>query len=352
MRKNRKKIKDSMMLLVILSLLAVTEARIGPSLPNPHPSIQEIIARDPLWIRYKMAYHKHYRGEENVMRRRTFFENLISILKHNLDELKGLKSFKKGLNKYSDLTHQEYMKYLNGFKIMPDVIVNSTDWIPLVNIDLPDQVDWREKGLVTPVKDQGMCGSCWAFSSTGSLEGQHMKKTGNLVSLSEQNLVDCVKENDGCSGGWMDSAFEQIKKENGIDTETSYPYVGIQDSCFFNEFTVGATCTGYVDIPEGDEEVLKQAVAKIGPISVAINADSENFHNYRSGIYDEPNCPNSVSALTHAVLVVGYGTENGTDYWLVKNSWGTTWGIKGYIKMSRNKDNQCGIATRASFPLM
>ncbi|GFY48223.1 cathepsin L [Trichonephila inaurata madagascariensis] len=314
--------KDSIMLLVIFSLLAITEARIsnfGPSLPNPHPSIQEIIARDPIWIGYKMTHRKYYIGEEDVMRRRIFFENMLSTLKHNLEELKGLKSFRRGINKYSDLTHEEYMKYLNGYKFKPHATVNSTDWMLLVAVDLPDKVDWREKGLVTPIKDQGMCGSCWAFSSTGSLEGQHKKKTGNLVSLSEQNLVDCVKENDGCNGGWMDSAFEQIKKENGIDTETSYPYVGIQDSCFFNEFTVGANCTGYVDIPEGDEEVLKQAVAKVGPISVAINADSPNFHNYGSGIYDEPNCANTVSALTHAVLVIGYGTENGTDYWLVKN---------------------------------
>ncbi|GFW72852.1 cathepsin L [Trichonephila clavipes] len=149
--------KDSIMLLVIFSLLAITEARIGdfrPSLPNPHPSIQEIIARDPLWIRYKMAHRKHYRGEEDVMRRRIFFENIISALKHNREESKGLKSFRRGINKYSDLTHEEYMKYLNGYRFKPDAIVNSTDWIPLVNIDLPDKVDWREKGLVTPIKDQ------------------------------------------------------------------------------------------------------------------------------------------------------------------------------------------------------
>ncbi|GFU52292.1 cathepsin L [Nephila pilipes] len=343
------------MLLLLFSLLAVTDARIGsygPTLPNPHPSIQEIIARDPLWIRYKMTYQKYYRSEEDIMRRRNFFQNLIRILEHNLEAAKGLRSYKRGLNKYSDLTHEEYMKYLNGYKVKNGTTLTSIDWIPLVNVDLPDKVDWRKKGLITPVKDQGMCGSCWAFSSTGSLEGQHKKKTGNLVSLSEQNLVDCVKENEGCNGGWMDSAFEQIKKENGIDTETSYPYVAIQDSCFFNEFTVGATCAGYVDLPEGDEEVLKQAVAKIGPISVAINSEAEGFHSYKNGIYDEPNCPNSVADLTHAVLVIGYGTENGTDYWLVKNSWGPTWGMNGYVKMSRNKDNQCGIATKASYPLV
>nr|AJF94917.1 cathepsin L8 [Nephilengys cruentata] len=343
------------MFFVIFSLLAVTEARIanhGPTLSNPQPSVQEITARDPLWIRYKLAFHKNYSREEETIRRRIFFHNVALILAHNLEESKGFRSFRRGINKYSDLSHQEYMKYLNGYKVKHGVAVNSTDWIPLVNVDLPSKVDWREKGLVTAVKDQGKCGSCWAFSTTGSLEGQHMKKTGDLVSLSEQNLVDCVKDNEGCNGGWMDSAFEQIKRENGIDTEASYPYVGVQNSCLFNKLTVGATCAGYVDLPEGDEKVLKQAVTKIGPISVAINAGAESFHNYKSGIYYEPNCPNDVDDLTHAVLVIGYGTENDTDYWLVKNSWGSSWGMNGYIKMSRNRDNNCGIATKASYPLV
>ncbi|GIX82504.1 cathepsin L [Caerostris extrusa] len=212
--------------------------------------------------------------------------------------------------------------------------------------------EWLQSRTGHCGQDQQSCGSCWAFSTTGSLEGQYKKKTGKLVSLSEQNLIDCVTVNNGCHGGTMDDAFEFIKNENGVDTEESYPYEAVQDSCSFKPQNVGATCTGHVDVPTGDEEALKQAVATVGPVSVAIDAHHESFHDYKTGIFDEPSCGNELSDLTHAVLVVGYGSEEGADYWLVKNSWGESFGHRGYIKMSRNKNNQCGIATMASYPLV
>ncbi|XP_060735500.1 digestive cysteine proteinase 2-like [Tachysurus vachellii] len=149
------------------------------------------------------------------------------------------------------------------------------------------------------------------------------KKTGKLVPLSKQQLLDCSTENRGCLGGLMNLAFDYVK-ENGISTEESYPYEAKKGSCRYNPYTVEATCDGYININSGDEYALKEAVATIGPISVAIDARHTSFNNYKSGIYIEPNC--SSTTLNHAVLVVGYGTENGKDYWLVKNSWGLNFG--------------------------
>ncbi|GIY44450.1 cathepsin L [Caerostris darwini] len=307
---------------------------------------------DEHWGHFKNTFKKSYSSDEEYKRRLVWEDRVVSLAHHNLRADMGLHSFRRGLNKYSDLTHEEYMETLNGFRVGNYQKRNATTWLRLTSVDIPDQVDWREEGLVTPVKDQQSCGSCWAFSTTGSLEGQHKKKTGKLVSLSEQNLIDCVTVNNGCHGGMIDDAFEFIKNENGVDTEESYPYGAVQDSCSFKPENVGATCTGHVDIPTGDEEALKQAVATVGSVSVAIDAHHESFHDYKTGIFDEPSCGNELWDLTHAVLVVGYGSEEGADYWLVKNSWGESFGQKGYIKMSRNKDNQCGIATMASYPLV
>nr|prf Cys protease [Drosophila melanogaster] len=226
-------------------------------------------------------------------------------------------------------------------------------FISPAHVTLPKSVDWRTKGAVTAVKDQGHCGSCWAFSSTGALEGQHFRKSGVLVSLSEQNLVDCSTKygNNGCNGGLMDNAFPYIKDNGGIDTEKSYPYEAIDDSCHFNRAQVGATDRGFTDIPQGDEKKMPEAVATVGPVSVAIDASHESFQFYSEGVYNEPQC--DAQNLDHGVLVVGFGTdESGEDYWLVKNSWGTTWGDKGFIKMLRNKENQCGIASPSSYPLV
>ena len=253
------------------------------------------------------------------------------------------------MNKFGDLDAGEFANIYNGYRSRRRSS-NTTAKFVATGAQLPDEVDWRTKGCVTGVKNQGQCGSCWAFSATGSLEGQHQLKTGNLVSLSEQNLVDCSGKygNDGCNGGLMDDAFEYIKANHGIDTEASYPYVARDERCRFNPSNVGATDTGYVDIKHDDENALQEASATIGPISVAIDASHSSFQMYSGGVYYEPSC--SSTQLDHGVLVVGYGTDNGEAYWLVKNSWGTDWGMKGYIMMSRNRDNNCGIASEASYP--
>jgi len=185
------------------------------------------------------------------------------------------------------------------------------------------------------------------------MEGQHFRKTGKLVSLSESNLVDCSGAwgNGGCDGGRMDHAFQYVIDNHGIDTEASYPYTPSDGPCRFkNDSSVGATFRTYVNVKSGNENALKEAVARFGPISVAITA-TKHFEFYTHGVLDDPTC--SGKPLNHGVLVVGYGTTpNGTDYWQVKNSWGIGHGNKGYYMMSRNKGNQCGIASMASYPVV
>ncbi len=257
--------------------------------------------------------------------------------------------FTLGLNAFADLESSEFVNLINGFR--GKRATNSSAKVYHSNgVRLPSTVDWRTKGAVTGIKNQGQCGSCWAFSTTGSLEGQHFLKTGKLISLSEQQLVDCSGSygNEGCNGGLMDNSFRYIQANGGDDTESSYPYEAHDDTCRFNPSNVGATDDGYVDIASRDESALQEAVANVGPISVAIDASHMSFQLYSGGVYNEPSC--SQTQLDHGVLAIGYGTDGGKDYWLVKNSWGTSWGLQGYIMMSRNKNNQCGIATQASYP--
>jgi len=252
-------------------------------------------------------------------------------------------------NEFMHLTSDEFGQIYNGFFASEFTIPETVEEVSTV--DLPTSVDWRQKGAVTGIKNQGQCGSCWSFSTTGSTEGARVLQGGkSLVGLSEQNLMDCSTRfgNMGCNGGLMDDAFKYIMSNNGLDTEASYPYTAEDGTCHYSSANCGATITGYQDIPSGSESSLQTSSANIGPISVAIDASHSSFQFYSGGVYYEPAC--SSSQLDHGVLVVGYGTDNGSDYWLVKNSWGTSWGLQGYIQMSRNRNNNCGIATAASYP--
>jgi len=304
------------------------------------------------WEAFKSHHGKKYNNDvEERFRMKIYLENRGRIAKHNKDPQAP---FKLAMNQYGDFLSHEFAKRMNGFRMeLRNASLHNLEGATFLtphHFVAPKTVDWRTQGYVTPVKDQGQCGSCWSFSATGALEGQHMRKSGKLTSLSEQNLVDCSRAegNEGCNGGLMDNAFLYIKKNKGIDTESSYPYEGQDDKCRYKKVDAGAEDTGYVDVPSGDEEKLMHAVASVGPVSIAIDASHESFQFYSKGIYVEAKC--SSTELDHGVLVVGYGTDEGQDYWLVKNSWGPTWGDGGYIKMARNKDNQCGVATQASYP--
>jgi len=303
------------------------------------------------WQTYKASFGKAYAtAQEESARFNIFVENHRIVEQHNQEYAAGKHTFDLGMNQFADMTNQEFRSIVNGYKRKTPKPTGGEQYQPTADA-LPASVDWRAKGYVTDVKDQGQCGSCWAFSATGSLEGQHFKQSGKLVSESEQNLVDCSwkQGNEGCNGGLMDQAFTYIKSNKGVDTEVSYPYQARDGKCRFNSTNVASTDAGFVDIKSGSESDLENAIATIGPISVAIDASKNSFQLYKSGVYYEASC--STSALDHGVLAVGYDTtSDGQKYYIVKNSWNASWGQKGYIWMSREKNNNCGIATEASYP--
>ncbi|CAF3017585.1 unnamed protein product [Rotaria sp. Silwood2] len=306
------------------------------------------------WSLFKRVHKKQYASIDEEMTRRNIWEdNLARIHQHNLEADLGVYSYTLGMNQFGDMTHEEFKKQLNEFKISANMEKHKFDhdtFFALSHVTVPRAVDWRTDGFVTSVKDQGACGSSWAFAATGALEGQHKHQTRRLVSLSVQNLIDCSTDfgNAGCNGGVIDSAFQYIKENGGIDTEESYPYEARNGKCRFNSTNIGANSTGFRDIKTMDEAALTYAIAIRGPIAVFIDASHSSFQFYQSGVYDEPNC--SSTTLDHCGLVVGFNATDSQLYYIVKNSWGTTWGIDGYIWMSRNKNNQCGIATMASYP--
>ncbi|KAL6044180.1 hypothetical protein STEG23_019860, partial [Scotinomys teguina] len=287
---------------------------------------------------------------EEEVRRLIWEKNLKFVMLHNLEYSMGMHSYDLGMNHLGDMTSEEVTSLMSSLRVPSQWQKNGT-YKANPNQKLPDSLDWRDKGCVTEVKYQGSCGSCWAFSAVGALEAQLKLKTGKLVSLSAQNLVDCSTEekygNKGCQGGFMTEAFQYIIDNGGIESDASYPYQATDGKCHYDSKNRAATCSRYIQLPFGDEEALKEAVATKGPVSVGIDASHTSFFLYRSGVYDDPSCTDNVN---HGVLVVGYGSLDGKDYWLVKNSWGLHFGDQGYIRMARNNKNLCGIASYGSYP--
>ncbi|XP_018601154.1 cathepsin S-like isoform X2 [Scleropages formosus] len=300
------------------------------------------------WELWKSHHHKIYtqQGEE-AYRRLVWEKNLRLIQKHNLEASLGLHSFTMGLNHLADMTEEELDATFDCLKEEPDALQSGNyTFKPSQDTTLPDSVDWRTKGLVSP----GSCGSCWAFSAAGAIEGQMMLQTGKMIPLSPQNLVDCSTSygNHGCKGGFRYKAFDYVIENDGIDSDYFYPYEGKDGKCRYSVQGKAGYCSTYQVLPRGDEKALQHAVATVGPVSVGINA-THSFYLYSGGIFDDPQC---TSNTNHAVLVVGYGTDNGQDFWLVKNSWGTAWGESGYARMARNKNNRCGIASLPVYPIL
>nr|CAI46305.1 silicatein alpha [Suberites domuncula] len=304
------------------------------------------------WQLWKSTHSKMYESQLMELERHlTWLSNKKYIEQHNVNS--HIFGFTLAMNQFGDLSELEYADYLGQYRIEDKKSGNYSKTFqrdPLQ--DYPEAVDWRTKGAVTAVKDQGDCGASYAFSAMGALEGANALAKGNAVSLSEQNIIDCSIPygNHGCHGGNMYDAFLYVIANEGVDQDSAYPFVGKQSSCNYNSKYKGTSMSGMVSIKSGSESDLQAAVSNVGPVSVAIDGANSAFRFYYSGVYDSSRC--SSSSLNHAMVVTGYGSYNGKKYWLAKNSWGTNWGNSGYVMMARNKYNQCGIATDASYPTL
>ncbi|CAG9837639.1 unnamed protein product [Diabrotica balteata] len=296
------------------------------------------------WNNFKIMYNKTYKDKfEEKKRFSAFKDNLKEIRHHNNRYEKGLETYKERITVFADLSKRQFDKkyQLNRpgvMNIYPKSWRNRHIDRNLTKV----YVDWRKEGAVTPVKNQGICGSCWIFSAVGVLESYHFRKTGKLISLSEQNVVDCFYKK-SCSGGHPEDALTYIQK-NGVSTEAEYPYKDKQMACkpSSNKTYIDFKSYHYVTGTEG----LKKAVEETGPVLIGMYVDGR-LRLYSEGVWYNRKCSETVN---HAMVLVGYGTENGVDYWLIKNSWGTLWGENGYMKVARTRhDNYCGLTSHAIY---
>jgi len=338
-------------------LIALAIAGVALSIPLDNSELKDVFET------FKTDFKKLYAHEsEEAIRFKIFADNVNMIRKFNQEQAET-EGYTMGINQFADFTAAEYRELLgynaSAKKPNPIAVLDTTN--------LADSVDWTTKGAVTPVKNQAQCGSCWAFSTTGAAEGALAIKNKKLVSLSEQELVDCAGSygNQGCNGGLMDDGFKYLMAK-GDELETSYPYTAKTGSCDSSKQSShdgvnSGVITGVKDVTPQSCADLMAAVQK-GPVSVAIEADQAGFQHYSSGIFSG-SCG---TQLDHGVLVVGYGTDGGKDYWKVKNSWGTTWGDSGYIRMTKScsasgrrllgggggggSKGECGILAQPSYP--
>ena len=312
----------------------------------------------PSFLSFIKKFDKTYKSMDHLKERFSIYSsNLKVIHSHNTctESVCLPINYTLGETFFTDFSQEEFKLYHNLQVVKSPLTAAKCSAFKSPNAKIPTSIDWRQQNAVSPVKDQGQCGSCWAFSSTGSMEGAWSIATGNLISLSEQQLVDCSYGlkygNLGCNGGEMDAAF-QYAIDSGMCGEDDYTYAAKKGECHSCSCSALVHFKSCVDVTPNNEANLAQAVA-MNPVSVAIEADTQVFQLYKSGVITSSACGTS---LDHGVLVVGYGAENGIDYWLVKNSWGEGWGEDGYVKIektsSTNSKGVCGIAMQPSYPVV
>jgi len=301
-------------------------------------------------------FGRNYDETEKLERSVIFEKNLIQIREHNKKYDAGETTWKMGITTFADWSWDEFVQKKLGVRDEQKCSATKGP-MTVLSANYPESVDWRLQGVVTHVKDQGNCGSCWTFSTTGCLEAHTSIKTKlPPVPLSEQNLIDCAGDfnNYGCNGGLPSQAFEYIKFNKGIDTESVYPYEGVDDVCRYNgsASAVGAKVVDIYNITAYDENGILNAVATVGPVSIAFEVIS-GFSNYVGGVYSAQGCGTTGDDVNHAVLAVGYGTDwiTGMPYWTVKNSWSADWGVDGYFYIQRGV-NMCALAACASYPIV
>ncbi|XP_030490249.2 pro-cathepsin H isoform X2 [Cannabis sativa] len=354
---------SSPLFLLVVSVLAVAVAGAGSTFDDSNPirlasdrlrdlesHVLNVVGntRHALsFARFTNRYGRKYDTVEEMKLRFGIFKENLKLIKST--NKKGL-NYTLAVNHFADWTWEEFNRHRLGAAQNCSATLKGNH--KLTDVVLPETKDWRQEGIVSPVKDQGHCGSCWTFSTTGALEAAYKQAFGKDISLSEQQLVDCAGafNNFGCHGGLPSQAFEYIKYNGGLETEEAYPYTGQNGICKFSSENVGIQVVDSVNITLGAEDELKQAVGLVRPVSVAFEVVSP-FRFYKEGVFTSDTCGNTPMDVNHAVLAVGYGVEDGVPYWLIKNSWGASWGDNGYFKMELGK-NMCGVSTCASYPVV
>ncbi|CAH6795858.1 Cts7 [Phodopus roborovskii] len=328
-------------------LLAILCLGVASAAPTPDYSL------DAEWEAWKRSYDKTYSQEEEKQKRAVWEENVKMIKLLSMENGLGMSNFTVEMNEFGDLTGEEMRKMMTESSVL--TLRNGKRIQKRGDVKVPKALDWRTEGYVTPVRRQQGCGACWAFAVAGAIEGQLFKKTGKLIPLSVQNLVDCSRSfgTNGCNGGRIYNAFQYVKNNGGLEAEATYPYEAKEGRCRYRPERSVVKVIRFLVVPR-NEEALMNALVTHGPIAVGIDAAHESFRRYKGGIYHEPNCKRDSS--NHSVLLVGYGYEGkeseGRKYWLIKNSHGDNWGENGYMKIPRDQNNYCGIASYAMYPIL